>query len=213
MLVSYTYVTMLKITGLTFSFRNRPLFDNLSFELNHGEILRISGPNGSGKSTLVGLLTGQISGGENHTTFLNPGDFREWTSWIAPDANGMVQTLSALENLSFWLQLRGIRSSHDHCRSVLDQWGLKGTWVQSQLPVGRFSTGMKRRLALARLELEDTKLWILDEPLFGLDDAACGQFRNTLSQHISKTRSAIVITHDDRLLSDLQHKTLRLGST
>jgi heme exporter protein A len=70
---------------------------------------------------------------------------------------------------------------------------------------------MKRRLALARLELEQSRLWLLDEPLFGLDDAACQKFKSCLDRHIKSGGTAIVITHDERLLLQIPHMTVTLG--
>ena len=203
---------MLRVDNLTFAFKNRRLFQNISFEIGDGGLTRLAGSNGSGKSTLLALITGLISGAENAVHFKGDGDFREWTSWIAPDANGHVPTLSATENIIFWLELRGISPDIAKIRESLSVWGLSGDWVQSSLPVARYSTGMKRRLALARLLMEETRLWLLDEPLFGLDDAACQQFRNALKNHLSNGGAAIVVTHDDRLLEGLNPQTIYLGA-
>jgi heme exporter protein A len=203
---------MLRVKNLTFSFKNRPLFQNISFDVKAGELTRLAGSNGSGKSTMLGLITGLISGAEDAVSYTGDSDFREWTSWIAPDANGLIPTMSATANLSFWLELRGTAPDISRLRGALTDWGLSGDWVQSSLPVARFSTGMKRRLALARLLLEDSKLWLLDEPLFGLDDAACRQFRDALKRHLSTGGSAVVVTHDDRLLEGLNPQTILLGA-
>jgi heme exporter protein A len=206
---------MLRVDNLSFSFKHRPLFQNLSFEVAPGTLTRIAGSNGAGKSTLLAIITGLISGASGDVSFDGNArahvDFRFWTSWIAPDGNGFTASLSAIKNLEFWLQLRGLQRPHEHLKDSLNQWGLTGDWVQSELPVGKFSTGMKRRLAIVRLQLEGSKLWLLDEPLFGLDDAACRQFRGLLHQHIKSGGSAIVITHDDRLLDQIPHKTITLG--
>lgn len=203
---------MLRVKNLTFAFKNRPLFQNISFDVKAGELTRLAGSNGSGKSTMLGLITGLISGAEDAVSYTGDSDFREWTSWIAPDANGLIPTMPATANLSFWLELRGVSPDMPRLRSALTDWGLSGDWVQSSLPVARFSTGMKRRLALARLLLEDSKLWLLDEPLFGLDDAACRQFRDALKRHLSEGGSAVVVTHDDRLLEGLNPQTILLGA-
>ena len=160
---------------------------------------------------MLALITGLLSGATGSISFSGDHDFRVWTSWIAPDANGLTPSLSALANLRFWLELRGIACVDDEIRSTLSGWGLSGDWVQSSLPAAKFSTGMKRRLALARLQLEKTRLWILDEPLFGLDDSACKKFRDMLHAHIQADGSAIVVTHDDRLLAGINHQTVQLG--
>lgn len=202
---------MLNVRNLTFSFKNRPLFSGLNFTVKSGSLLRVSGPNGSGKSTLLSLITGLISGANGQIDFDETCDFRSWTSWIAADANGLIPSLSAAENLRFWLELRHSAFDAGRISNSLNDWGLSGSWIQERLPVARFSTGMRRRLSLARLDLDGSKLWILDEPLFGLDEAACKKFRIRLQSHISQGGAAIVVTHDDRLLEGVEHETLALG--
>ncbi len=202
---------MLKVQDLNFSFKNRPLFSGLSFSVSAGDLVRIAGPNGSGKSTLIALVTGLISGASGSIEFSGNSDFRSWTSWIAADANGLIPSLSAATNLQFWLELRQPAADPEQIRLVLSSWGLTGDWVQTKLPVSKFSTGMRRRLALARLELEDSKLWLLDEPLFGLDDAACKKFRESLKDHLAKGGAAVLVTHDERIVQSLEHRTIVLG--
>ena len=202
---------MLEVKNLSFAFKNRPLFQNISFETRAGQITRIEGPNGAGKSTLLSLVTGLLSGAQGSINFMGASDYRTWTSWIAPDANGLFPSLSAIENLQFWLQIRGRTTSHDQLRECLTFWGITGDWLQNALPTAKFSTGMKRRLSLARLQLESTKLWILDEPLFGLDDAACNQFKTMLSRHTTSGGAAIIVTHDARLFDGLQYQTVAVG--
>jgi heme exporter protein A len=202
---------MLTVKDLTFAFKNRPLFHNISFEVGSGMLLRLAGAHGSGKSTLLSLISGLMSGATGSIKFEGPDDFRSWTSWIAPDANGLTPTLPATKNIGFWMELRQIPTDPDLIHETLNRWGLTGEWIQSSLPVSKFSTGMKRRLALVRLELEGTKLWLLDEPLFGLDDAACKQFRETLRKHLSAGGAAVVVTHDERVLEGIPHRTITLG--
>jgi heme exporter protein A len=202
---------MLTVEKLTFGFKNRKLFQDISFDVQPGQLTRLAGSNGSGKSTLLALITGLVSGDSGSIKFAGTDDFRSWTSWIAPDANGLVSTLSATANMRFWLDLRGLKVRPETLSSTLNAWGLTGEWIQSSLPVAKFSTGMKRRLALARLQLEGSKLWILDEPLFGLDDGACKQFRDALDSHLSAGGAAVVVTHDDRLLERIRHQTVFLG--
>lgn len=202
---------MLKVENLTFSFKNRPLFTNLSFNVKSGSLVRIAGPNGSGKSTLLALITGLISGAKGSIEFEGSRDFRSWTSWMAADANGLITSLSATANLQFWLELRHPSFNRDRIAAALSDWGLTGEWIQSRLPVTRFSTGMRRRLSLARLELEGSKLWLLDEPLFGLDESACHKFRMALQRHLTNGGAAIVVTHDERLVEGLNPVTIMLG--
>lgn len=204
---------MIQVHQLTFAYKNRPLFQNLSFEIKSGTLTRLTGPNGAGKSTLLGLISGIIPGGRHSITMENQDSFKAWASWIAPDANGLFPTLSAQANIVFWLQVRGLTLEASEISETLDRWGLCGPWIQSKLPVSKFSTGMRRRLSLVRLILEKSKLWLLDEPLFGLDDQACKLFREHLTMHINSGGTAIVVTHDDRLIESLPHQSIKIGGS
>lgn len=203
---------MLDVTDLTFGFGKKPLFKDLTFSLAPGQLIRVDGHNGAGKSTLISVVSGLISGHTGSVRFADD-DFRKWTSWMAPDANGLFPTLSAVANLEFWLQLRNRHISPEALRECLNGWGISGDWLQVGLPVAKFSTGMKRRLALARLQLENSKLWLIDEPLFGLDERACMTFKNLLIEHLKAGGGVVLVTHDARLLDDVKHHTVFLGGS
>lgn len=202
---------MLNVTQLRFSFGARPLFRDVTFTVKPGDLVRIAGPNGSGKSTLLSLVAGLMDGASGSIEYEGTVDPREWTAWIPADANALNPHLSASANLQFWQELRGTPSDTDTMTEALEYWGLKGEYIQQRLHVGMFSTGMKRRLALARLTLSRAKLWLLDEPLFGLDDHACKKFRDLLMTHLASGGAALVITHDERLVEGLKPWTVHLG--
>jgi heme exporter protein A len=203
---------MLDVTDLTFGFGKKPLFRGLSFSVTPGQLIRVDGHNGTGKSTLISVICGLISGHTGDIRFADD-DFRKWTSWIAPDANGLFPTLSAKANIEFWLQLRNQPLSTEVLQDCLNGWGISGEWLQLGLPVSKFSTGMKRRLALARLQLEKSKLWLIDEPLFGLDERASLKFKTQLIEHLQAGGGVVIVTHDARLVEGIKHQTVFLGGS
>lgn len=207
---------MLNVRNLSFAFGSRVLFQNISFQANPHLAVRLAGPNGSGKSTLMSLIAGLNSGAKGDIQFtesLSQGlDVRHNTAWLPADANALNGNLSAFDNLKFWMELRGKTCTKETIESALAEWGLHGNYTLHHLSVSHFSTGMKRRLALARLCLFDAKLWLLDEPLFGLDDKACQQFRRKLKLHLESGGAAVVVTHDERLLEGIPATTVQLGS-
>jgi heme exporter protein A len=71
---------------------------------------------------------------------------------------------------------------------------------------------MKRRLALARVALSQTKLWILDEPFYGLDQRALGIFQLMLRDHLASGGAALVVSHDLAPLEKYDHQTIQLES-
>jgi heme exporter protein A len=203
---------MLDVEKITFSFGQRRILDSISFSVQKGQLLRISGPNGSGKSTLISVLLGLLAVDSGAIRYADDlGDFRRWVSWLPAEANGLMASFSAKDHLNFWLETCGSSVNEQEVDQVLGRWGLKRGYVTEQLPVGGFSTGMKRRLALAKLELTRSRLWFLDEPLSGLDVQACRIFSEMLRMHLSDQGAAIVVTHDERLLEGFPHSVLQLG--
>lgn len=202
---------MLTVKDLTFSFGKRVLLSRVGFRLEPGELVRIAGPNGAGKSTLLSLILGLLKASAGTIEFDPTFDSKRSVGWIPPDANALNPNLSAVQNLKFWLDLHASQTGAEAVDRALSKWGLSGEYITRHLRVGVFSTGMKRRLALARLELLSAPLWLLDEPLFGLDDKACGLFQSQLVAHVTSGGSAVVVTHDERLLGNLAHKTVFLG--
>jgi len=199
---------MLVVKGLSFGYRARRLISNLSFELNPGEILHVIGPNGTGKSTLLQLLAGLIAAESGSIKWDKP----ESIEYLPAEANGLYLAMSARENLNFWLSLRDRRLNSNQIDECLKTWNLAQPWLALGLPVARFSTGMKRRLALVRLTLAGAPCWLLDEPVYGLDEEAILEFRQALKHHVANGGSAVIVSHDLSALDAIPHSKLSLGS-
>lgn len=209
---------MLKITGLTFGFRSRRLFENISLNLTPGELIHIAGPNGAGKSTFMSIIAGILAMQKGSIDFF-PGidsqspvdDRRRFLEYLPAEANGMFTKMSATQNLKFWSSLRGLRLSEQEIFGALDLWGLNHPLIRDQLAIEKFSTGMKRRLALARLQLSPAPCWLLDEPVYGLDTKGLEAFHNILKSHLAAGGMGLVISHDLKPLEGLKYRTLDLA--
>lgn len=210
---------MLKITGLTFGFRSRRLFENISLSLSPGELIHIAGPNGAGKSTFMSIVAG-ILGSQKGSIDFFPGsesdtpvdDRRRFLEYLPAEANGMFTKMSAVGNLRFWSRLRGLRLQEQEIFGALDLWGLNHPMIRDQLAIEKFSTGMKRRLALARLQLSPAPCWLLDEPVYGLDTKGLEAFHNILKSHLSAGGMGLIISHDLKPLEGLSCSTLDLAT-
>jgi len=202
---------VLTVANLAFGFRNRDLFSNLSFSLTSGQLTHLSGANGSGKSTLLAIIAGLIAqdagtivaGDSSH-------DRRHILEFLAAESGGHFLHMNAQQNLSFWAHLRGLTPTTAELHTALAHWSLNQPFVREQLAVGRFSTGMKRRLALARFSLTTAKLWVMDEPLLGLDRNACQAFHAALQAHLSKGGAAIIASHELEPIAALVNHTLAM---
>ena len=198
---------MLTIDQLTFGYQGTPLFRDLSFSLGSGELTHIKGPNGAGKSTLLSVITGLLQADAGDITW-SPGTTREY---LPAEGSGHFLRLSAEDNLRFWLSLHGLTLADSTLASECNFWRLDPRVVSNQTPVQAFSTGMKRKLGLARVRLSGTKLWLLDEPVSGLDDHALGQFHRMVAEHLDAGGSALIVSHDLAPIKSLVSNTLNMG--
>jgi len=182
---------------------DRRLFSDLSFSAGAGELIELRGPNGSGKTSLLRILcglsspaAGQVRWNGKNIRSLAEEYFRD-VAYLAHQ-NAVKDELSALENLRIASGVAGNPLNKAQAQQVLERIGLKD---RQHLPARVLSAGQRRRLALTRLLTSKATLWILDEVLTSLDDAAVRLSRDFISDHIKNGGMAIVATHQDLNLS------------
>lgn len=186
---------LISVSALSVARGDRRLLSELSFSLAPGEVLHLRGRNGAGKTSLLEVLAGlrQPQAGE----VVRPD--HEAMHWLG-HRNGLHPALSPLENLAFWCGLNGVAASR--IPPALERQGLAGL---RHRPCGKLSAGQKRRTALSRLLLQPRPLWLLDEPLAGLDAEGLARFAGVLVEHIDSGGGAIVTSHQP-----LHHSLQRL---
>lgn len=173
---------------------DRVLFSALSFSLNPGDVLQVEGMNGSGKTSLLKMLVGLLSDDEGRISYpraSSTNEFFQDTLYLG-HLPGVKQALSAVENLRFLSGLNGY-SDADYS-AALDAVGLAG---YDDVLVGCLSAGQKRRVALARLYVEQSKCWILDEPFAALDKRGIEQLEKLFVKHQQSGGAVLVTTHHE----------------
>lgn len=194
---------MLEVINLTCVRGTRLLVRNLNFTATASELIELRGPNGSGKTSLLRILCGLSSpaagevrwNGENIRSLGE--EYFGMVAYLAHQ-NAVKDELSAIENLRISTGVAGNSLNKAQAQEVLERIGLKD---RQHLPARVLSAGQRRRLALARLLTSKATLWILDEVLTSLDDAAVRLSREFMSDHIKNGGMAIVATHQDLNLS------------
>src|SRR5438552_4716088 len=194
---------MLEVLKLGCIRGDRRLFSDLSFSATAGELIELRGPNGSGKTSLLRILcglsspaAGQVRWNGKNIRSLAEEYFRD-VAYLAHQ-NAVKDELSALENLRIASGVAGNPLNKAQAQQVLERIGLKH---RQHLPARVLSAGQRRRLALTRLLTSKATLWILDEVLTSLDDAAVRLSRDFIGDHIKNGGMAIVATHQDLNLS------------
>lgn len=190
---------MLEVINLGCIRGTRRLFKGLNFSANAGELIELRGANGSGKTSLLRILSGLAApaGGEVRWQGKNIRSLgEEYSAAVAYLAhqNGVKDELTAIENLRIASGVAGNALSKQQAQIVLEQVGLSR---QQNLPVRALSAGQRRRVALARLLTSKATLWILDEVLTSLDDAAIELSGRFIGNHLSKGGIAIIATHQE----------------
>ncbi|MDC1447690.1 cytochrome c biogenesis heme-transporting ATPase CcmA [Candidatus Thioglobus sp.] len=183
------------------------LFENLSFELNSGEVLRISGQNGSGKTSLLkiiaGLNTPEMGSIEFDQNESNSEKYQIATLYLGHYA-ALSSELSCIENLEYLTNLNTeILSPNFH--DALKEVGLENYEHES---AGNLSAGQKRRIALSLLFISQSKVWLLDEPFTALDSDGIKIIENQIEKHCANGGLCILTTHQDCNIKSLKEISL-----
>ncbi|WP_019223187.1 heme ABC exporter ATP-binding protein CcmA [Bartonella rattaustraliani] len=180
----------------------RILFQNLSFRLFPQQLMTITGPNGIGKSTLLRIIVGLLKATEGSVSLEDHKKTYPTATachYLGPQ-NAMKPFLSVIDNLHFWSVFYGQYLCSPH--EALAEIGLSDL---EHLPFNILSTGQKRRVALARLLLSYRPLWVLDEPLSGVDNHAQNLLTNVFQNHLNKGGMIVAATHSPLGISE-NHK-------
>ncbi|RMA45346.1 ABC transporter ATP-binding protein [Bifidobacterium sp. wkB344] len=194
---------VLKADGIVQVFEGREVLSGLDLALEQGEILGLLGANGAGKSTLLKILTGMQRPVGGRIRFLGrrlsedyPGNLARMG--VSINEPVFYESLSAKENLEIDLTYLALadREYRDAEPTGLSQLLEKvGLAADSATPVGRYSMGMRQRLALARCMGHHPDLYLLDEPLNGLDPVAIERLRDSLRSLAAQGSAILFSSH------------------
>ena len=172
----------LSATDLACRRGERLLFRGLSFALGAGEALQVVGPNGTGKSSLIRILAGLLrpyAGVVERTVEVALLDER-----LALDGD-----LPLGKALAFWERIDGPRAP-----SLVNRGG-SGLDELADVPVRYLSTGQRKRAAIHVATARRAPLWLLDEPLNGLDVEAAARFQRRVADYLAQGGAAVIASH------------------
>jgi ABC-2 type transport system ATP-binding protein len=172
--------------------------DDLSFEVQEGEVFGFLGPNGAGKTTTVRMLCSLIaptSGTAIVNGFVLGKEDQQIrrTTGILTETPGMYDNLSAEFNLRIYANLYEVK---DVAGQVEKYLRLLGLWDRRNDEAGTFSKGMKQKLAIARALLHEPRILFLDEPTSALDPEASRLVRDFIAELSEQGRTIFLCTHN-----------------
>lgn len=175
--------------------------DDLCLTIAPGSVFGFLGPNGSGKTTTTRMLLGLVLPSRGVATVLGY-DVRTQAPLVRRQCGvlcehpGLYERLSAEENLQFWGRLWGM-SADDRAGRIRELLSAAGLWDRRQERVGKWSRGMRQKLAIARSVLHRPSLVFLDEPTAGLDPEASVELRAALQRMVADTGTTVFMnTHN-----------------
>ena len=200
-------MSKLIVTDLTCQRGYNKLFSNLSFELNSGEILKISGANGSGKTSLLKILAG-LNSAESGKLSINNNNVGSYDYQSDIFYLGHLPALSpelhCKENLDYLAQLNNC-SSDLEISEALTSVGLKNFEYEYAV---NLSAGQKRRIVLSALFMTQAKVWLLDEPFTALDADGINVIETQITNHSDDGGICVLTTHQKCNLHGIKTLTL-----
>jgi heme exporter protein A len=167
----------------------RRLFDGLDLMLGSGGAARVTGPNGAGKSSLLRIVAGLLAPSRGEARI-------DGSVALLADETAIAGERSLADALGYWAAIDG---RADAVVPALDAVGLAPL---AAVPVRMLSTGQRRRAGLARVIASAAEVWLLDEPVNGLDAASHALVETLVAGHRAAGGIAIVATHIGFALPD-----------
>jgi len=200
--------------GLAISRNDRYIFAGLNFSLQAGQILQVEGHNGSGKTTMLRVLCGLTVPSEGEVRWCGDDIRKNMPEYYAQlayvgHAPGIKGELTPLENLDFAKSMDCPRKNAD-AGQVLERLQLPA--FCDDVPCHNLSAGQRRRVALGRLLMLDSLLWVLDEPFTALDRDGRRLVEELLSEHVQAGGMAVLTTHHVVNLEGCTVRQLQLGT-
>lgn len=189
---------MITVKNVTKKYGKFKAVDNISFEINDGEIIGLLGPNGAGKSTTMNILTGFIEPTEGEVIIngynisKKPKKAKKCIGYM-PEGVPLYKDMTVKEFVTYMAELKGVKK--EQIKESVDQ-AIQDTWLQNvrKVLIRNLSKGYKQRVSMAGALVENPEIIILDEPTVGLDPKQIIEIRNLIKK-LGKNHTLIISSH------------------
>lgn len=216
--IKKTNEEVIKIENLTFSYERENILENLSLEIDKGEIISILGPNGAGKSTLAKLMcgflrpdSGKIILAGKDSKDLSIKEIADKVGFILQNPNAMISKTMIFDEVAFGLSVRGVAEDVIE-KKVHDALEICGLYPFRNWPISALSYGQRRRVTIASILVLDPEVIIMDEPTAGQDFhhyTKMMEFIRKINKEYDLT--ILMISHDMHLIEEYTDRALVIG--
>ena len=192
---------MLKITNLNKKYSGSDVYSvkNLSLELKPGEIFGFLGPNGAGKSTTIKSVVGVLPFDEGTIEVCGIDLKKEpiktkYNIGYVPDNHAVFERLTGREYVNHIASIYNVPADQvkERCEKYLEVFNLGHAFDKQ---IKSYSHGMKQKITVIAALVHNPKLWILDEPLTGLDPQSCFQLKQAMRKHAEEGNTVFFSSH------------------
>ena len=202
---------MITVKNVTKKYGKFKAVDNISFEINDGEIIGLLGPNGAGKSTTMNILTGFIEPTEGEVIIngynisKKPKKAKKCIGYM-PEGVPLYKDMTVKEFVTYMAELKGVKK--EQIKESVDQ-AIQDTWLQNvrKVLIRNLSKGYKQRVSMAGALVGNPEIIILDEPTVGLDPKQITEIR-ALIKELGKTHTVILSSHILSEVSQICNKVI-----
>lgn len=186
----------IKVKNITKTYGKQKALNNISFEINTGEIVGFLGPNGAGKSTIMKIICSYITQNKGVVEVCginvnnNPIGSKQKIGYL-PENNPLYLDMYVKEFLAFIADIHKIKNKQSRIDEMIEITGLT---PEKNKKISELSKGFRQRVGIASALIHDPEVLILDEPTTGLDPNQLKEIRNLIKQ-IGKTKTIMLSTH------------------
>lgn len=182
---------IIQIQGVTKKYRNKVALDDLSLDIKKGGVIGILGPNGSGKTTLLKILTGLLRANKGKVLIdgEEPGPYTKSIVSYLPDRNFLYDWMSISDAVGFF---KDFFEDFDEKKAIdlLEFMDLKPS-----MKIKELSKGMHEKLNLSLILARNAKVYVIDEPIAGVDPVARDQILDAINKNYNEESTMIITTH------------------
>ena len=217
---------MFVVENISFGFaKDHVLFANVSFVIKQGEIIHLKGANGAGKTSLIRSLLALEHASIKHCSLYGNHELqflRKNCSYLPSDQSSLYSFYNAIDNIKFFTNIENYRLNRfnsdklkintgflsTNIDKILNKWGFCSYFLKNNLKVKFFSSGMKKRLALAKIECLNKDLWLLDEPTICLDKLGRDLLIDLIKSKQARKGMILIASHDQSFLNCFDLKSV-----